>query len=223
MDWIKADRDIIEVIYLITAGPLLLLVACLGLSQLFLVRKQIKIAKETASITNQRESFKLAAEQCIILAEKIFPLVYNFDKMILSQPFYKNIKLNYSIERDRLQVIYMKQLTNEEKEEIKNLISQHDPTDSANALDGFAMYFTSGIASEDIAFHSCGKGFCTAVEIIMPVISGMLDNGYFKDLNKLYGLWKDKLQALSLNEQKQRLEAELASKNTGSIKSLGVD
>lgn len=223
MDWINPERDIIELIYLITAGPLLLAVACFGLRQLYFARNQLKFSKESAIIINKREAFKLAAEQCNILVEKIFPQLRDYKINIKDQPFYKHIKIIENLYADDVQVIFEKPYSEKEKDNILKKLGEYDVNVIANAIDGFSMYFTNGIASEQMAFNTLGIAYCTAVKQILPTIQSAINQGAFVNLNELYNSWTEKLNTMSLIEQKQKLEAELANRSINNIKSLGVD
>jgi hypothetical protein len=68
-------RNILEIVYFITAGPILLIIVSLGLWQL-------KIAKDNARMTAKRESYKLAADQCSYYMSQIIPLQNKLNEAI---------------------------------------------------------------------------------------------------------------------------------------------
>jgi hypothetical protein len=66
-----------------------------------------------------------------------------------------------------------------------------------NVLEGWAMYFTNGIADETIAFGPCAPVFCSQVAQYYPVLVGQRFNqrsGKYPNTIKLFETWMHQLQ-----------------------------
>jgi hypothetical protein len=206
----ELTKDILEIIYYLTAGPLLVLIAFKGLNQ-------IKIAKETSRTNNKREAFKSAAEQCGIYADKIIPLVKGL----------KNEKLNFF---DKFNVnLTNKGFNIKVKEEIIDddinaLNTSQYLTDLGNSLEGYAVYFNSGVAAEKVGFITTGRSYCNVVKMILPVIGPEFKKGNFKNLMILFFKWNNRIEKDKLEVEKKEINRKLSQQGNGmDISPIGME
>lgn len=198
----------------------LFIVACIGLNQL-------KIAKKDIRVKSERESITLTGEICTKYGNEI---------IILFQEIYKTIsKSKY---KEKINEI-MKKLGNELKEneicegffkksdhwfELISIYMDIDLIDDfnllANQLEGISIYFIKGVANEEIAFAPMGESFCNICNYIIPIIAlsrctacGKCDDSYkkhsYENLIELYQIWLSKIRNEQLSSQMKKINHEL--------------
>ncbi len=100
----------------------------------------------------------------------------------------------------------------------------------ANRLEGFAVYFTSGAADEEIAFSSMGPLFCGWIRNLSPFLvlarsqsKETLTSGSYESVVRLYDLWARRMTKSQLEEAASRTGAELeALGDVSAIKPIGT-
>jgi hypothetical protein len=219
MNWINIDRDILEIVYFITAGPLLLIVASFGLVQLVIAKQQIKFSKESAKTAAKREAFKLTAEQCNIFAEKIIPLYTIFCDQLGSKPFYKRLTIEF-VNNERVLVIGGNS-TETEKADFLEALNASKHVAISNSLEAFAMYFVSGVGSEELAYNSTGYAFCGIIDDFTPLLKASFNQGKYPNINHLYGIWKKRQKSDELKKKKDEIEKQLSLNMQESIQHIG--
>ncbi|PIB30960.1 hypothetical protein BFP77_02565 [Maribacter sp. 4U21] len=205
----ELTKDILEIIYYLTAGPLLVYIAIRGL-------KQIKVAKQNSRTNNKREAFKSAAEQCCVFGEKIIPLEGNLRDE--KHSFFD--KFNVKIKEKGFEI---KPNGDVLEDEIDKLNNSKYITDLLNSLEGFAVYFISGVAAEKIGYITTGRSYCEIVKRLMPVIALSFKNGHYKNLMLLFIEWNNRLEKEKLEFKKREIEKKLNNKGEGlKINPIGV-
>ena len=140
-------RLALELLYYVS-GFLLLIVAVIGL-------KQLKIAKDGIALSAKREAFRLAADQ---LGQYYLNIIPKFNKLdsAIDQKHLKEIlsTATYKIQQDSIHASVPK--------DAWHAFGQVAPefVEVFNALESFAVFFTSGVASEEVAFSSVHQTFC---------------------------------------------------------------
>jgi hypothetical protein len=75
------------------------------------------------------------------------------------------------------------------------------------------LFFTKGIADEQIAFSSISASYCGIIEELYPFIClyrpANQDNSYFNDIIELYKLWKDRINNIENVKNQDAIEKEL--------------
>lgn len=198
--FISLVKPIIELIYFISAIGLALF-AYLGL-------QQIAILKSTSATQAKRDALKLTSEQCTIYVEKIIPLQNAYHAALKKH----NIK-------------YFDGWTTEVlNDEI--IVSRKTPPDPKgfeeaiphmaflNNMEAFSVYFTSGVADEEVAYNSVAKTFLKTCDGIMPWAIKLRKDGYFKSLVSLYIIWKSRAENEKLIIEKENIEKKLTNTKT---------
>lgn len=197
----ELTKNILEIIYYLTAGPFLVCIAIKGL-------KQIKVAKENSRANNKREAFKSAAVQCGVYADKIVPLTQGLQNEKLT--FFD--KFDVSFTEKGFKIKPKGEIT---EKEIEKLNKSSYLTDLTNALEGFSVYFISGVAAEKVRYITTGKGYCKVVKMLMPVIGLEFKKGHYKNIMLLFFEWNNRLEKEKLELEKREIEKKLNNKDEG--------
>ncbi|ASW42848.1 hypothetical protein [Clostridium isatidis] len=199
-------RNILEMIdFLIT--PLLFIVTIMGL-------KEITVAKEISEVNAKREAFKLSAEQCIYYFENIIPKLDDIDKC------FKENKITSIGE------VKIKSTSEGIKASVKLDVSRcpeeifRDITYVLNVIEGFSLYFISGVADERVAFSSVGRTYVNSMEMLLPIICSVQGSGY-ENVFKLYLLWKDRIDKQEALNQKIKLDKKMQEECFVTTKTIG--
>ncbi len=210
-EYIKAVRDTFEVLSF-ASTPILAILAWKGL-------KQIRVTRDVARITARRESFRLATERCEQFASVILPASEAVDQVFEQKKFSQFQKIIVE-ENDKGISISWKDSRKWLDELSKNGDSVYR---LANLLEGFALWFTCGIADENVAFRPCGSSFCGMVKQILPML--VMENKRNKTYShtlRLYVAWRDKIKIEKNQAKQQELEMERKSLKVENIKPIGA-
>ncbi|APD92954.1 hypothetical protein BM523_02440 [Alteromonas mediterranea] len=191
-------RPIFELLYFISG----LVVAAAAIYAL----KQIPLLKRTLRIQSKRDALKITSEQCDIYMSEIIPMQNVFHEAV------KENKVTYfqgwdvSIENDELKV------SRKTPPNMKGFSSILKTLNVLNKMESFSSYFTSNVADEVIAYHTVGTTFLSFTKELLPWVISCREDGYYKNLTKLYIHWESR----RLNEQlmKQKLDLEKRLNNT---------
>ena len=85
------------------------------------------------------------------------------------------------------------------------------------------MFFLSGVADEEIAFHTNGKTFIESAERgfkIFPICG--IEQEDAEPVKALYFMWHKKLEAKRLKIEKEKIEGKLSGYKDKSIKAIGT-
>jgi hypothetical protein len=190
-------HDILELLYF-AAGVALAVVATIGL-------RQLTIAKNTAQMSALRESFKLAAGQCLFFLHDVVPVLNALDVAIKQNNVDFLGKSRVQVSGDNIRLLTKP--SSEFKEQF-NLIA-HETAAALNVLEGFSVFFISGVASEEVAFASVGDSFCDSVRKLLPIIL-VVENGVnYQSILKLFKIWNARLESKNLEMTKAAIEERL--------------
>lgn len=199
------------------SGPI---IALFGLVAIF----QLRISKKAMVMTSRRQAAELATEQIKIYVDKIIPLQ---NKLFISQVkndfkdinvenihnfTYEELKKNTSIENIKTK-----------REEYFKTLSQVG--DLLNLMESFAIYFTKGIADEEIAFSSIGSTFCNSVKGLkfeLCLIRTESELTGFENIVKLYQIWNPKIISYRINQELIKKKQELNNLTIGTVDILGT-
>ena len=92
-----------------------------------------------------------------------------------------------------------------------------------NSLEGFAIYFESRVASEQIGFVTTGKAYCGIVTELMPLIIDEFSDGYYKNTLALFMTWNNRLTKEKLEFERKEIERKLSSTPTRQILPIGTE
>lgn len=180
--------------------------------------EQISETKKSRLLSAQRDAYTIAAEKCTYYAENIVPLINSIDEEIekrwisslneaTTEVKWNNIKTNITFKNLQEQLI---------------LCIEIPTLDLFNKLDSLALFFTKGIADEQIGYLNFGKSFCYTMKRYMPLVIDTYKYGHFQSLIELFLLWSQKIEKEKLELQKNSIENELNKINEIKIPYIGI-
>lgn len=202
-------RSILEIIYF-TASFFLLVVAIYGL-------KQLKITKENSQTNAKREAYRLVAERCTYYLESIIPKLNVIDKLMAENSIKQFGETKIYTSGDKL-TIESKQST---RKHDKIIEMAPQIAEALNCLEAFSVFFTSGVAEENVAFSSIGSTYCNSVRVLLPLVCMAIEGGY-RNVLKLYILWNDKIEKQKALQDKIKAESKLNNVCKINMKTLGT-
>jgi hypothetical protein len=170
----------------------------------------------------------LAAERCEDLANKKFPEILGALNRIQGQKVGLKVWNLQNKAFDSTSVVEVKEAQAWVAEfQSKNL---HGPAlHILNQLEGFAIYFISGAADEEVAFPVAGIPFCHYVGLFAPYLiavrNGQLTgvtSGKFENTVKLFELWVDRIRREQIEAQAKIIQKELKTLKSGSVPPIGT-
>jgi hypothetical protein len=205
-----ALRPYFELLYFITGGPVLAIMAGLAL-------RQITVAKRAARTASMREAYRLAAEQVRIYANEIVPKLNEFDDIIAKEGLKFLAKAEVTLEPNSIK---MKSKASEEEIE-KTIALAPVFTPILNSLEAFAIFFTEKIAAESVAYSSIGATYVRSVKLLMPLFLSSTHHKNYENIAKLYLLWAQRLEAEKLQKDGDKMRTRLQALRTQQIVPIG--
>lgn len=209
----------LDIAYLLS-GPVIAFIAYLALGQIRIAKEQMEEQKKTLIITSRRDALKLTSEQVTLYCDKIIPLQNEFYDRLKSEGVDIFEKFGVEFDTDSIKLIP----PNEEidLEILGKFVTEF--VNVANAMESFSMYFMSGVADEEIAYHSLGSTFCSTMKSIAPILIPMSnDERRFAACLSLYQIWGMRRESEVLHKQKLEIENKLKSKQKMSVRVMGVE
>lgn len=205
-------RPYLELLYFITGGPVLAIFA-------FLALKQITVAKQNARTASQREAYRIAAEQVKSYANEVIPLLNELDSKIKE----KSIEIFSNAEI----------VVEDSGVRVKNKWSDGDldklveiaPTlvTALNRLEVFALFFTSRVASEQVAYSSIGATYVRSVKTLLPSFIGLANQNNYENILKLFLLWHQRRETERLELEKAEIQKRLQKIEGKKIEAIGTN
>ena len=193
--WVSNTRLILELISFI-ASPLLVIAG-------FFVLIQIRLSKNLSAMSSRRESFRLAAEQCRYFDAVIFPLYDKLNNRIKKEGILFFEKSSVEFNGNTIKILPCK-----DENEFKKLgLIVEDLSNLLNKIDAFAMYFTTRIADESIAYDTLGKDYCNIIKTWLPFILPNYEPP--QHFIALFFKWNARLTLKEENKQKEKLKKQL--------------
>jgi hypothetical protein len=212
-NWFSYVRQILELLYYLS-GVAIAVAAFLGL-------KQLEITRQIARTNATREAFKLAADECRTYGQEVVPLltafVTEYDKSKLT---FLSSPPNFAIENGEIvkHNFDVKLLDAEVPRILVPLVSY------LNAVEAFAIFFTAGVADEDIAFQETAVAFCKATISVMPAYFQMrrTNAARFESTIKLFDLWSKRLHVKAMSPAIKSMEDFIKSVGNEKIRPIGT-
>ncbi|MBS4688605.1 hypothetical protein J4G63_15325 [Aeromonas sobria] len=207
-------RDYLEIAYFISG----IVVAIAALIALY----QIKIAKESLQTQSKRDALSLTASQCSHYNTRIIELQNKlYDKRVSSKCTFFDSS-NWEIDTDGKDVLVKNVGKNKPSIDELDKVSQ-ELLDVVNAMDSFAVYFTSNVADESVAYKSVANTFISTAERYMPwIIHAYNTDDYFANIIDLYVIWKNRKKQELLKTKMEHLKNELDKSTLKTEKPIGV-
>lgn len=208
------NRLSMEAIYF-ASGPLLVVIGIVGLFQLV-------IAKNDLAIRCRREAATLSASQICQYLSKIIPFNNLLDSKLKSYGYPEYAGEVGKFTRDAISRI----LSKDELGKISDvgIKAAQEFIDAFNAMEAFAVFFTKGVADEEIAFSSVGLTFCASIKKWYPFICMVRSEGnlnYYDNIVKLYQIWDSRKKRLVLGNQVENIRKQLSDLKFNKINPIG--
>lgn len=212
-------RDVLEIIYFIS-GPVLVVFAYLALSQIKVARQQIEVQREASRLSAKRDSLRVTSEQVAKYGADVIPLQNILFSKIRSEGVKYFEESKVIVADDKISVTPC--ASKAELAKLKLIMTEF--VSVMNSMEGFSVYFTSGVADEEIAFRCISVTFCDSISRLLPFIVLIInDDNRYTSTMKLFAIWNSRIQKESLEKQKATLEEKLKSQNTQVIRPFGSD
>jgi hypothetical protein len=184
---------LLENIYFI-AGITIAGLAGVGLRQLELTREGIDLTRQLAQQGQARESLKLATEQCTYYGDHI---------VRASAPLIEKINKEPSKYQHAVQVANLVnpsftvtggniQIPGFRPDDAQSEMAKLDPIVFMNLLEGFSIFFVSGMADENVGYYETAIPFLEQMQFFMPCFLATRQAGrgrYISAVN-LYERWQ---------------------------------
>tara|TARA_R100000656_G_scaffold101269_2_gene73670 strand:+ start:199 stop:882 length:684 start_codon:yes stop_codon:yes gene_type:complete len=209
-----------ELLYFFS-GLGLLIVAGFGLYQLKLAKEQIESAKKIFRKQSVRASFEAAVNECNRLSDRYFPLAVEFSAYIEEQKitFFDDAVI------EELDEGFKVNLEKINKDDLEKLSHKSELIGKlANGIEGFALYIVSGVADDNIAFHTLGKVFVEEAERISKILP--FTNAEQEDCKAIWALyfkWKARLEHQKLQVEKSEIDKRLAKSKVEKYTAIGTE
>jgi hypothetical protein len=215
MEIFDNSKSLIENIYLLS-GPIL---ALIGLTAII----QLRLAKKTITISSRREAAKLATNQVEVYHNRIIPLLNEiFDAK--QKEKVDSIKIDIG-EFNRETIFGKLGIEKAKKLSLERMKIINPILQAINAMEGFSIYFTKGVADEEIAFSSVGRTFCFTVEDLYFDIAICIKKGEedsFQNIIGLYKIWSSRLKKEKLDKDKEEILNKLSKIKAEKVDPIGT-
>jgi hypothetical protein len=218
MEFFDSSKSIIENIYFLSA-PILLIVAIIGLAQIW-------VAKYTLKISSKREAALFSFDLC----EKYMASTDEIYQTILEN--LSELKIDYrKIEKTRLDNFTDTEIRSLLSEQYDLISNNYENLKGAfinllNELERYSLPFISKIADEQIAYDNECINFIHKVKLSSFFIFKSRElretNLMFENTTKLYAIWHDRLNANTLDEEISDLKDKRSKIKPKKINPIGV-
>jgi hypothetical protein len=182
-----------------------------------------------AKTSAQREAYKLAAEQCSKYAEEIVPLMNQCDRELDERGLSDLLDLfSVEVHGDGVFIKPKNPITSDQAQKLFGREMIHSTLPVQNALDTFAVMFTTGVAAEEGAFSSVGRSFCYNVKKHAPLIvpfagsSGHPGSGHHQNALQLFVIWQHRIDQQELLAKQESLSKLLSQTQDIKIRPIGT-
>lgn len=211
-------RDTLELSYFASAIALVA-IAAKGLKQINIGLEQLKLTKAIAEKSAQRDAYRLAHEQCqsfgTVIAVQVANVIYGAHASGITV----YVEPVFAIEDGHI----VKH--NFDSGVIAAAVACLDPTVAMNMLEGFAMFFVTGLADEEIGYRETALAFCGLAKSLMPAFWYYREQkrAMYKSVVELYEMWGNRLAVEKLEEKRQEVERDLIRVKPRSIRAIGTE
>lgn len=219
-------RAWLEILYFVS-GILMMIFVGFGLWQIKLAKDQISLAKDQLETSkdifktqSKRASIEAAVVECRRYSETVIQDSIALDKYcedheitLFEDIVFKKTEDGFSIDHSAVKKEDVKKLAKAEA-----IINRY-----MNGLESYALFFLSGIADENIAFHTNAKQFIESAERGFKIFPfSNVDKDDAEPIKVLYFMWHKKLEAKRLKIEQKNIEKKLSGYKDESIKSIGT-
>jgi len=212
-------RNWLEIFYFIS-GILLMFLAGFGLWQIKLAKEQLETSKNIFKTQSKRASVEAAVVECRNFSETVVLDSLALDKYCLENEisFFDDVTFEHTADGFRVNA------DKASKEDADKLMGAEEILNKfMNGMEAHALFFLSGVADENIAFHTNAKTYLELAQTAFKVIPlCSLGKEDIKPIKSLYFLWHEKYEANKLKVKKKEIETELANHSERNIRAIGT-
>ena len=197
----------------------LAVVAILALRQISLAKQQIETTKELFKKQSKRASIEATINECKRFADHVIQdhikIIEHCQKNNIT--FFSDVK--FQRDGDSITV----DATNAKKEDAPKLKEMGSLlTSFCNGLEAHAMYFLSGIADENIAYHTNAQSYLDLCEDAYKIFASAGKKSKDIDaIQTLYFRWATRMEKDELAEQQIEINKKLSTFNQTPIRPIG--
>jgi hypothetical protein len=211
-------KEFLEIIYFIS-GPILVIIAYLALGQIKVAKEQIEEQKNASKINSKRDALKLTSEQITHSGAFIIPLQNALNVSINKNNIKYFDESSVEILGNKIKVTPCKR--EGEFEKLSYVGSEF--TAVMNAMEGFAVFFSSGVADEKIAFYSLSETYCNQIKLLLPLLVPIrAGEKKLTACMHLFTIWNSRLEAEKLEMQKSELDKKIKNHKTHTVTTVGT-
>lgn len=212
-------RSWLEILYFISQIVVVFLIG-LGLRQLQLAKRQIETTKEIFRTQSKRAAVEAAVVECRRFAETLIQ-----DKLALDK-YCEDNKITYfeDVKFARTDNGFSIDTKNINKDDVTKLSNANDLINRLlNGLESYALFFLSGVADENIAFHTNAKTYIEMAEHLFKIFPiSNIENEDAEPIKVLYFMWRKRYDAKKLRVEQREIEKKLSTFKDSSIKAIGT-
>ncbi len=211
-------RDALELLYFASAIALVA-IAAKGLKQINIGLEQLKLTKGIAEKAARRDAYRLAHEQCQSFGTVIGFKAIDMVNAIRAGGLTAYEGHTFSIEDGAIVKHDFK------LQDMMVAVARVDPTAALNMLEGFAMFFVTGLADEEIGYRETAIAFCELSAFFMPAFWYYREKrrAMYKSTIELYEMWNGRLELEKLKQKQQDVERDLTRVKSRTIKPIGTE
>jgi hypothetical protein len=189
---------LLEDLYFI-AGIAIALLAAIGLRQLTLTRSGLQLTQSLAQDGQRREALKLATDQCRYFAEMLLPEWKKLNER-LAAGAYRHVIQGVDLLNPRFTVKNnFIAIPNFDQKRTLDELHRLEAIDFMNLIEAFAIFFGTGMATDDVGYYETGIPFLQIMQQFMPAFLAIrqAQSGRYLSAVSLYERW----QARYIKEQ----------------------
>ncbi|WP_431808788.1 DUF4760 domain-containing protein [Lysinibacillus sphaericus] len=210
-------KEILLILYYIASIGLLIGVIA-AYKQLKLAYEQLKLMKSDIETKNTRASIGKSIDYLNWFATDFIPEIDKYEtrlngKKIITYPLIEKRTFLFNEEVQETSTVN-ESINNKYESGISNLINQ---------LEFFSAAMMSGLADEELAFNPLAEIFCGFIEFNYDIYcdSRRKRDTVFTHTIQLYEMWKERLESIDLQKQKQKIEEKMSTFDNKRVKIIG--
>lgn len=191
--------------------------------QLMLLREQLIVMKNDMVLRSQREAAVLAAEQHLFYCDVILSCQAKYEEVSEEEniPLYSGPLYEYDeTGLEKIEKSFYSPWINSSQE------YNDAEIDLLNNMDAFSLYFTKGIADEEIIFHSVAGNYCKFFRHLYRMIAYNTKPGrvsHYSSAIQLYDRWSSRIQLERTKQQMKELEKSIDGLKNSQVPIIGTE
>ena len=194
--------------------------AVLALRQLKLAREQIETTKELFKLQSRRASIEAAVVECKRFAETVIQDNVKIMQFCSDESITIFDDVKFSCDGESI-TVDPRGLNPEHIQKLKKISATINSF--CNGIESHALYFLSGVADENLAYHTNARAYLELCETAYKIfaLSGK-DNEHIAPIQTLYVRWYKRLEAEQLEKEEMKIRTKLATYKNPTIRPIGT-